>query len=50
MDFSPSDKGKCGQVIRFIHDPDELEVISDSFDEYLELLMEYDYEFIRNED
>lgn len=49
IDFSPSAKGKRGQVLRFVHDPDELSVIADSFDEYLQGLMEYGYDFI-NED
>lgn len=49
IDFSPSEKGKAGQVVRYLHDPDELAVIADSFDEYLELLMENEYDFI-NED
>lgn len=46
LDFSPSAKGRKGQVVRFVHDPDELVVIADSFDEYLEMLMEYGYDFI----
>ena len=46
LDFSPSAKGKKGQVVRFVRDPDGLVVIADSFDEYLEMLMEYEYDFI----
>lgn len=46
IDFSPSEKGKKGQIIRFLHDPDELVVIADSFEEYLIKLMENEYEFI----
>ncbi len=49
IDFSPSETGKTGQIVRFVHDPDELTVIADSFDEYLEMLMEQEYDFI-NED
>lgn len=49
IDFSPSDKGVCGQIVRFLHDPDEIEVIADSFEEYLQKLMEWEYDFI-NED
>lgn len=49
IDFSPSEKGKTGQVVRFTHDPDELVVVADSFSEYLELLMDNEYDFI-NED
>lgn len=49
VDFSPSDKGVSGQILRFLHDPDEIEVIANSFDEYLQMLMESEYNFI-NED
>lgn len=49
IDFSPSAKGKKGQVLRYLHDPDEMAIIADSFDEYLQMLMENDYDFI-NED
>ena len=49
LDFSPSAKGKRGQVLRFLHDPDELVVVADSFDAYLQTLMDQDYSFI-NED
>ena len=46
IDFSPSGKGKKGQIVRYLHDPDEIEVIADSFDEYLEKFMEYGLDFI----
>ncbi|MCY1553108.1 SMI1 / KNR4 family (SUKH-1) [compost metagenome] len=49
IDFSPSHKGKNGQVVRFLHDPDELIVIADSFEEYLQDLIDKGYDFI-NED
>ena len=49
IDFSPSGKGKKGQIVRYLHDPDEIEVIADSFDEYLEKLIEHGLDFI-NED
>ncbi|GAB5523198.1 MAG: SMI1/KNR4 family protein [Roseivirga sp.] len=49
IDFSPSDKGKKGQVVRFLHDPDEFKVIAESFEDYLKLLMDNEYNFI-NED
>lgn len=49
LDFSPSETGMTGQVIRFLHDPDELRVVSNSFDGYLQLLMDGGYDFI-NED
>lgn len=50
MDFSPSEKGKRGQIVRFVHDPDEFRVIADSFDEYLQLLINTGYNFIDEED
>ena len=49
IDFSPSAKGKKGQVLRFLHDPDEMVVVADSFDEYLQMLIDQDYSF-SNED
>lgn len=49
IDFSPSSEGKMGQIIRFLHDPDEFSVIADSFEEYLKNLIENEFEFI-NED
>ncbi|MCM1258051.1 MAG: SMI1/KNR4 family protein [Roseburia sp.] len=50
IDFSPSPKGKKGQVVRYLHDPDEIVVIADSFDEYLQMLMENEYDFITEEE
>lgn len=49
IDFSPSEKGTKGQIVRFLHDPDEFSVIADSFEDYLQMLMDKDYDFI-NED
>lgn len=49
IDFSPSDKGVKGQIVRFLHDPDEIKVIADSFEEYLRQLIDAGYDFI-NED
>lgn len=49
IDFSPSAKGVKGQVVRFFHDPDEIRVIADSFDEYLEKLMDAGYPFVEEE-
>ncbi len=46
LDFSPSAKGKKGQVLRYLHDPDEMVVAADSFDEYLQMLMDQGYAFI----
>lgn len=49
IDFSPSAKGIKGQVVRFLHDPDEIQVIADSFDDYLQMLIDNGFNFI-NED
>lgn len=46
IDFSPLAKGKKGQVLRYLHDPDELEIVADSFDAYLQMLMDEKYDFI----
>ena len=46
IDFSPSEKGTYGQVIMFVHDPDEFEVIADSFDDYLEQIILREYDFL----
>lgn len=46
IDFSPSEKGKKGQILRYLHDPDELVVVADSFDAYLQMLMDNEYDFI----
>lgn len=49
IDFSPSEKGVKGQIVRFLHDPDGLMVIANSFDDYLQTIMDSDYPFV-NED
>ena len=46
IDFTPSEKGKKGQIIRYLHDPDELRVIADSFDDFLKMLITNGYKFI----
>ncbi|MBR2810907.1 MAG: SMI1/KNR4 family protein [Solobacterium sp.] len=50
IDFTPSESGRKGQVIRFLHDPDELKVIADSFDDYLDMLMEKGFAFLHPDD
>ncbi len=47
IDYSPSDKGKMGQIVRYLHDPNEFEVIADSFEAYLQMLMDNEFSFIR---
>jgi len=50
IDFSPSDLGVMGQVVMFLHDPDRIEVIADSFDQYLEMLINGNFNFIVEDD
>lgn len=47
IDFSPSSKGTKGQIVRYLDDADEFEVIADSFDEYLQMLMDGGYDFLK---
>ena len=46
LDFTPSEFGTKGQVVRYLHDPDELVVISDSFEDYIRMLMDEEYQFL----
>ncbi|MDR3323918.1 MAG: SMI1/KNR4 family protein, partial [Zoogloeaceae bacterium] len=46
VDFNPREDGKVGQIVRFVHDPDGYQVIADSFADYLQWLMNNEYEFI----
>ncbi len=50
IDFSPSEKGTYGQIISFVHDPDEFTVIADSFDQFLAMLLEGGLKFIGEDD
>ena len=50
IDFNPSDQGVCGQIIRFLHDPDEFVVIAESFDEYLQDLINNNFMYLNDED
>ncbi|WP_342648699.1 SMI1/KNR4 family protein [Mucilaginibacter sp. CSA2-8R] len=49
IDFSPSPTGTHGQVIRYLHDPDEITVIAESFEAYLQMLINKDYDFIQED-
>ena len=46
IDFAPTAAGKVGQVVRFLHDPDNYQVIADSFDAYLQMLIDDGYAFL----
>ena len=41
--------GTIGQIIMFVHDSDRIEVIADSFDEYLEKMIQWEFNFIVDE-
>lgn len=47
IEYSPSNKGKIGQIVRYLHDPNEFEVIADSFEAYLQMLIDNKFSFIR---
>ncbi|MCW3160177.1 SMI1/KNR4 family protein [Chryseobacterium oryctis] len=49
IDFTPSKKGQKGQIIRFLHDPDEFKVIANNFEEYLQNIIDTEYNFINEE-
>lgn len=46
IDFNPSGEGVSGQIVRFLHDPDQYEVIANSFDEYLQDLIDRGFDFL----
>lgn len=48
IDFKPVNGGKVGQVIRYLDDPDSYAVIVDSFDMYLQKIMNDDYPFVES--
>ncbi|OZI12046.1 SMI1 / KNR4 family protein [Bacillaceae bacterium SAS-127] len=50
IDFNPSNEGVCGQIIRFVHDPDQYEVIANSFDEYLQNLINGGFIYLEEEE
>lgn len=49
IDFSPSESGTIGQIVMFVHDSDRIEVIASSFDEYLEKMIKWEFNFIVDE-
>lgn len=50
IDFTPSEKGTPGQIVRFLHDPDELRVIAESFDAFLDMLVRNGMRFLQAEE
>ena len=49
IDFSPSDKGKYGQIVAYVHDPDKFIVIADSFSEFLQKIIDGKFRFIEDD-
>ncbi|WP_312338895.1 hypothetical protein [Sphingobacterium sp.] len=49
VDFSPSNNVKTGQIVRFVYDPDEFLVMADSFEEYLQLMINTGNNFIHED-
>ncbi|CAI3945708.1 SMI1/KNR4 family protein [Commensalibacter communis] len=50
IDFNPTKAGKVGQIIRYLHDPDSYVIIANSFDDYLQEIINNDFEFMIEED
>ncbi|EGO8360475.1 SMI1/KNR4 family protein [Escherichia coli] len=46
IDYAPSNTGKYGQIVRYLHDPDSYQVIADNFAQYLTNIMQDEYPFI----
>jgi hypothetical protein len=50
IDFDPAADGQVGQVVRFLHDPDNYAVIADDFDHYLMQMINDGYAFLADQD
>lgn len=50
VDFNPAAEGVSGQIVRFLHDPDEYKVIATSFDEYLQDIIDRGFIFLEEEE
>ncbi len=46
IDFHPAPSGVCGQVVRYLHDPDSYIVLANSFAEYIAGVLESNYAFV----
>lgn len=46
IDFHPAPCGAVGQVVRFLHDPDNIAVIADSFEDYLDRQLDLDFAWL----
>lgn len=50
VDFTPTDKGRVGQVIRYLHDPDSYIVLAPSFEQYITRLTQGHYAYVSDDD
>lgn len=50
IDFHPAPGGVKGQVVRFVHDPDEYDVIAPDFDAFLRDRLKSGFAFLADED
>ena len=50
IDFNPAKGGLKGQIVRFVHDPDEYSVIAPDFDSFLQDNLESDFDFVEEEE
>ena len=50
IDFNPSPGGNKGQIVRFVHDPDEYNVIAPSFDAFLQNNLDSGFDFVEEEE
>lgn len=50
IDFTPTEKGSEGQVVRYLHDPDSYHVLAPSFEQYLAALTQQPYDYVSEED
>ncbi|WP_239256244.1 SMI1/KNR4 family protein [Listeria ilorinensis] len=45
IDFTPTEQGNSGQIIRYLHDPDSYLVIAPDFEHYLQSIIEAEFDF-----
>jgi hypothetical protein len=50
IDFNPAQEGRKGQIVRFVHDPDEYTVIASDFDAFLRDNLKSDFDFVIEEE
>lgn len=49
IDMTPSNKGTIGQIVRFVHDPDTYDVIANSMEDFLQMIIDDDFSFLSEE-